>query len=57
MREILDWDDKEKDKVVILPAEDGSGVGAALIAALTLKRYKEGNLVGIRDKDSFKALV
>uniref|UniRef100_A0A093VTV0 Phosphotransferase n=1 Tax=Talaromyces marneffei PM1 TaxID=1077442 RepID=A0A093VTV0_TALMA len=57
LREILDWEDNEKDKVVILPAEDGSGVGAALIAALTLKRYKEGNLCGIKDKDSFKGLV
>ncbi len=28
----------EPDKVVLVPAEDGSGVGAALIAALTLER-------------------
>jgi hexokinase len=54
LREILDWDNREKDKVVILPAEDGSGVGAALIAALTLKRAREGNLVGIRDKGSLQ---
>lgn len=32
-----------------MPAEDGSGVGAALIAALTLKRAREGKCVGIRD--------
>ncbi|KAL1961838.1 hypothetical protein VTN77DRAFT_1007 [Rasamsonia byssochlamydoides] len=57
LREILDWDEKEKDKVVILPAEDGSGVGAALIAALTLKRVKEGNLVGIRDKGSMEKMI
>jgi hexokinase len=57
LREILDWGDKEKDKVLILPAEDGSGVGAALIAALTLKRVKEGDMVGIRDQKSMKALV
>ena len=39
----------KKDPVVMFAAEDGSGVGAALIAALTLKRVKEGNLAGIRD--------
>ncbi|KAH8704745.1 putative hexokinase Kxk [Talaromyces proteolyticus] len=57
LREILDWKDDEKDKVVIMPAEDGSGVGAALIAALTLKRVKDGNLAGIRDKNSMLTLL
>lgn len=36
----------------ILPAEDGSGVGAALIAALTIKRVQEGKVMGIRDAKS-----
>ena len=36
----------------IRPAEDGSGVGAALIAALTLKRICEGNWAGIRDAET-----
>ena len=53
LREILDWPEKksrkENDPVEISAAEDGSGVGAALIAALTLKRVQEGNLAGIRD--------
>ena len=49
LREILDWEDGQKDPVNILGAEDGSGVGAALIAALTIKRVKEGNLAGIKD--------
>lgn len=57
LREILDWAPDEKDKVSILAAEDGSGVGAALIAALTLKRFKAGNLAGIRDMGSMKTLV
>ncbi|KAI9800128.1 MAG: hexokinase A [Piccolia ochrophora] len=48
LREILDWEAR-KDPVDVLAAEDGSGVGAALIAALTLKRVKEGNLAGVRD--------
>jgi len=38
-----------------MPAEDGSGVGAALIAALTLKRVQEGNHAGIRDAKSMLA--
>jgi hexokinase len=53
LKEILDWPAHKgkgrNDPVEILPAEDGSGVGAALIAALTLKRVQEGNLAGIRD--------
>lgn len=35
-----------------MPAEDGSGVGAALIAALTLKRVQEGKVMGIRDPEA-----
>ncbi|KAK2762834.1 hexokinase A [Arachnomyces sp. PD_36] len=57
LREILDWDEKEKDRVILSSAEDGSGVGAALIAALTLQRVKDGNLVGIRNRESIKAMV
>ena len=49
LREILDWKKGEKDPISILAAEDGSGVGAALIAALTIKRVKAGNLAGIRN--------
>ena len=52
LREILDWPDDSKDLVDIRPAEDGSGVGAALIAALTLQRVKDGNWAGIRDPQS-----
>jgi hexokinase len=58
LREILDWPDKknsrEDDPIEILPAEDGSGVGAALIAALTLQRVKEGNMAGILQTANFK---
>merc|ERR1711964_14129 len=57
-REILDWapkkSSKEEDPIEILAAEDGSGVGAALIAALTLKRVKEGNMAGILHPENFK---
>ncbi|WPH00536.1 hexokinase [Acrodontium crateriforme] len=60
LKEILDWETgrdgkalgKGHDPVEIMPAEDGSGVGAALIAALTLKRVQEGKLMGIRDPES-----
>ncbi|KAG9774112.1 hexokinase, partial [Aureobasidium melanogenum] len=57
LREILDWPKGKKDPVVILSAEDGSGVGAAVIAALTLKRIKAGNTVGVKELDTLKALV
>lgn len=58
LREILDWPKKKnrraEDPVEILPAEDGSGVGAALIAALTMKRINEGNVAGVLHPEHFK---
>ncbi|KFY26159.1 hypothetical protein V491_01436 [Pseudogymnoascus sp. VKM F-3775] len=60
LREILDWGEKkrgERDPIEI--AVQGSwcgcvtGVGAALIAALTLKRVKEGNMAGIHHPESY----
>ncbi len=48
LREILDWSTKD-DPVVLHASEDGSGVGAAVIAALTIKRAKEGNVAGIKN--------
>lgn len=58
LREILDWplkaNPKQEDPIEVLAAEDGSGVGAALIAALTLKRVKEGNLSGILHPENFQ---
>lgn len=57
LREILDWPERTdkhvEDPIEILAAEDGSGVGAALIAALTLKRVKEGNVAGILHPENF----
>jgi len=56
LKEILGWEGKfgkgRGDPIEVLPAEDGSGVGAALIAALTVKRARAGQLAGIRDCDS-----
>jgi hexokinase len=57
LQEILDWPAGVTDRVDILAAEDGSGVGAALIAALTLKRVKAGNLAGVRNMDDMKTLL
>ncbi|EAQ92847.1 hypothetical protein CHGG_01082 [Chaetomium globosum CBS 148.51] len=58
LREILDWPEKsnptDEDPIEILAAEDGSGVGAALIAALTLQRVREGNMHGILHPENFK---
>lgn len=51
MGEVLDWTEhRTKDPITITSAEDGSGVGAAVIAAMTLKRKKEGNLAGIKQR-------
>jgi len=49
LREIFGWPKGQRDQIQILPAEDGSGVGAALIAALTIKRIQEGHTVGVID--------
>lgn len=58
LKEILDWPDKksskEEDPIEILAAEDGSGVGAALIAALTLKRVEAGMTAGILHPENFR---
>ena len=49
--EILDWDeDRKEDPITITSAEDGSGIGAAVIAAMTLRRIKEGNTVGVKTR-------
>jgi hexokinase len=57
LREILDWRKGQKDPITMHSAEDGSGVGAALIAALTIKRIKEGNTQGISDLEGIKAVM
>lgn len=48
LRDIFGWADDQEDPIVIVPAEDGSGVGAAVIAALTEKRLKDGKSVGVK---------
>lgn len=61
LKEILDWDAKlgkgKGDPIEVLPAEDGSGVGAALIAALTVKRVQQGQLAGIQDTEALLKMV
>jgi hexokinase len=58
LKEILDWPEKsgkgKGDPIELFPAEDGSGVGAALIAALTLKRVIAGQNAGIKDPEAMK---
>ncbi|KAH0537881.1 hypothetical protein FGG08_005433 [Glutinoglossum americanum] len=49
LREILDWpSDTRKDPIEVVASEDGSGVGAAVIAALTNQRIRDGNLAGVK---------
>lgn len=49
LRDIFDWAPDQEDPIIIIPAEDGSGVGAAIIAALTEKRIAKGLSVGMKD--------
>lgn len=42
----------QNDPIVITPATDGSGVGAAVIAAMTIERVKKGDLEGIRQRQT-----
>jgi hexokinase len=49
--ELFGWDKSvRQDPIQIVPSEDGSGVGAALIAALTMKRINAGIYAGVNDK-------
>lgn len=59
--EILDWkksdwkqneDGDEVGPITLTSAEDGSGVGAAVIAAMTLERWEKGQRAGIRGNDA-----
>lgn len=49
LRDIYDWTEKDDSKlpIIIVPAEDGSGAGAAIIAAVTEQRLAKGLSVGI----------
>lgn len=48
LRDIYDWEVSPKDyPITIVAAEDGSGAGAAIIAALTQKRLAAGKSVGV----------
>lgn len=50
LRDIFGWDDSIKeDPITLVSAEDGSGVGAAVIAALTQERLKKGLSVGLKE--------
>jgi len=47
--EILDWpENRKEDPITLMSAEDGSGVGVAVIAALTTDRAKKGNKLKAR---------
>ncbi|KAK6818916.1 hexokinase [Apiospora arundinis] len=53
MAEVLDWpSDRAEDPIIMTSAEDGSGIGAAVISAMTIKRKNEGQTEGIRFEGS-----
>lgn len=54
LAEIFGWPSKnaKQHPIKIVPAEDGSGVGAALIAALTEARIKAGKYIGEKGTES-----
>lgn len=48
--EALDWPgDRGADPITLTSAEDGSGIGAAIITAMTMKNIREGTLMGVRE--------
>lgn len=52
--EILDWpSDRENDPITLTSAEDGSGIGAAIITAMTMKNIRDGRLMGVREGGPF----
>lgn len=44
LREVLDWPHRSEDYVTFHDAEDGSGVGAALVAAIAMQNREGGHL-------------
>ena len=49
--DVLDWPaDRKEDPITITAAEDGSGLGAAVIASMTLRRAEDGNMAGIKER-------
>ncbi|KAI5236379.1 hexokinase [Aureobasidium subglaciale] len=50
LAEILGWsEDRRGDDIVLTPAEDGSGIGAAVIVAMTLERARMGEDAGVKE--------
>jgi len=53
--EILEWPaERDEDPIIMTSAEDGSGLGAAVIAALTIERARRGQFAGIKDADRLR---
>lgn len=51
MGEVLDWPaERTEDPIIITSAEDGSGIGAAVISAMTLERMGKGQIAGISEE-------
>ncbi|KEQ98919.1 hypothetical protein AUEXF2481DRAFT_383624 [Aureobasidium subglaciale EXF-2481] len=49
LAEILNWpEDREGDGIVLTPEEDGSGIGAPVIVAMTLERARKAEDAGVK---------
>lgn len=47
--EALGWPaDRDGDPITLTRAEDGSGIGAAIITSMTMRNIREGNAMGVR---------
>lgn len=54
LAEVLEWPaDREEDPINLTSAEDGSGIGAAIICAMTMNNIREGRLMGVSDGGVF----
>ena len=47
--EIFNWPkDRREDPIIMTTAADGSGLGPAVISAMTLQRVQRGDMTGLR---------
>lgn len=54
--EILEWPaERKEDPINLTSAEDGSGIGAAIICAMTMKNIREERIMGVSEGGPFSS--